>query len=289
MAKKTKKTTPPVNEEELIYHFQLPDANLMWQLSAPLRAYFSPTYFGLDNLHPDKPALYIGNHTLYGGLDVPLYITELYCKRGIFLRSLGDKMHYKVPTWREFVTKYGAVVGSRENCDKLMEARQHLLVFPGGTREICKRKGEEYQLTWKNRLGFARMAIQNGYPIIPLASLGPDEAYTIVYDAADMLNSPLGKWLKRTRLLPLLRQGEALPPLSRGLGFTGLPRPEKFYFEFGQPIDTTRFAGQHENEDVLWALRHEVETAVYAQLNHLREYRKENPDTELWRKLLKKL
>jgi hypothetical protein len=35
-----------------------------------------------------------------------------------------------------------------------------VLVYPGGGREVAKRKGEKYQLLWKERVGFARLAIE---------------------------------------------------------------------------------------------------------------------------------
>ena len=50
-----------------------------------------------------------------------------------------------------------------------------MLVFPGSGREVTKRKGEAYKVIWKERTGFARMAIEHGYPITPFASVGPEE------------------------------------------------------------------------------------------------------------------
>ena len=39
---------------------------------------------------------------------------------------------------------------------------------------------EKYQLIWKERLGFAKLAIEYGYPIIPFAAVGAGDAYDIV-------------------------------------------------------------------------------------------------------------
>jgi hypothetical protein len=48
-----------------------------------------------------------------------------------------------------------------------------VLVFPGGGREVTKRKGEAHKVIWKERTGFARMAIEHGYieraPAVDLA------------------------------------------------------------------------------------------------------------------------
>jgi hypothetical protein len=73
-----------------------------------------------------------------------------------------------------------------------------VLVFPGGAREVFKRKGEAYRLIWKERIGFVQMAAAHGYPIVPFASVGADEAYDIEFDAADLMRSPIGTLLRAT-------------------------------------------------------------------------------------------
>jgi len=57
-----------------------------------------------------------------------------------------------------------------------MGERATVLVFPGGAPEVNKRRGEKYQLMWKERIGFARLAIQYSYPIVPFAAVGAEES-----------------------------------------------------------------------------------------------------------------
>lgn len=47
------------------------------------------------------------------------------------------------------------VLGTPENCAALMQAGQSILVFPGGGREVMRRKGEAYRLIWKRCRGGA--------------------------------------------------------------------------------------------------------------------------------------
>ena len=42
-----------------------------------------------------------------------LFADGLYRERGIVLRSLADRNHFKVPVWRDFVEQTGAVLGNR--------------------------------------------------------------------------------------------------------------------------------------------------------------------------------
>ncbi len=252
--------------------FTPPSARLVHWATALHKAYFDPVFLGLQQIDLERPALWVGNHTLYAMLDTPLLCERLY-QEGVMLRALGDRGHLKVPLWGQALLKAGMVPGSPENCQALMLSGQHILVFPGGGREVMRRKGEAYQLIWKQRTGFARMAIEHGYDIIPFAALGPDEALDIVADANDIMASRAWRWLKNK--LPLdrmTRGGDMIPPLVKGLGFTPLPRPERIYFGFGARIATQHLAG-NTDQATLWALRETVAECVRDQLCALKKYR----------------
>jgi hypothetical protein len=52
---------------------------------------------------------------------------------------------------------------------------------------------------------------------------------------------------------------------------------EHGYFWFGKPIDTTRFAGRHEDDDAARAVRDEVKAAVEAAVVFLQAEREHDP------------
>lgn len=236
--------------------------------------WFDPQFHGLENVDPAMPSLFVGNHTIFGIIDSPLLVAGLYSRTGVYPRSLGDEYHYEIPVWGDLLLRYGTVPGSRENCARLMAAGQHVLVFPGGAREVAKRRGEENRLTWKNRTGFAHMAIRFQYPILPFASLGADDMYSILYDADDFQASALGRrLLANDKVAKLLRDGDLFMPLVRGLGPTLLPRPERFYFMFGKPIPTTEFAGQENSKAAQWELRERVADAIEGMIEQLKAIR----------------
>lgn len=258
--------------------FSPPPAELLHALSAPLRRWFSPVFLGLEEAEPKRPALYVGNHTLYGVLDAPLMAEHLYRAHGVFLRSLGDRVHAKVPGWSHFLTSLGAVVGTPDHCAALMRAGESILVFPGGSREVFRRKGERHSLIWKQRVGFARMALEHGYDIVPFGALGADENYKILFDAGDVERSPLLSGLaERVGLLWATRGGENLPPLAVGVGPTPIPRPQRLYFGFGARV--TPPAGPSSDE-AAWALREQVAASIQDQIQRLRAYRE--ADRQTW-------
>jgi len=270
--------------------FNPPSVKTLWRISAPLRLYFSPKFYGMDNVDPERPALFVANHTIYGVLDVPLYAIELYHKKGIFIRGLADHFHYKVPFWRDFLSWIGAVRGTPENCEKLMESKDNIIVFPGGGREVCKRRGELYQLIWKQRTGFVRLAIKHQYPIIPLASVGIDDAFSILVDRNDIFNSFAGKIVQQSGLLEyVIKRGEEIPAITRGIGLTPIPRPERVYVSFGKPVETAPYKNHHDDKQTLFTLREQIENKIKKQLGELLLLRYQENDSGLLRRVLNRL
>ena len=255
-----------------------PPAKTMGRLLAVHRLWHRPWMTGLDNIDPKRPTLFVGNHTIYGMLDVPLLGYEVYQRKGVYIRGLADRMHYKIPIWRDIFKWIGSVVGTRENCSALMDSGAHIMVFPGGSREVAKRKGEAYQLIWKDRTGFARMAVEHGYRIIPFAAVGAEECYDILIDSNDIMGSGLVKWLKTTALgSKFIGDGEQIFPLSRGLGLSMIPRPERFYYSFGEPIETAQHQGESDDPEVLAEVRDAVKESIETQLAALRKVQAKDP------------
>lgn len=249
--------------------------------------YFSPRFFGMENVKPGTRMLFVGNHTLDGGLDAPLLLRALYEQKQVYLRALGDRFHFHVPLWRDMLQRWGVVEGSRENCARLMEEGWPILVFPGGGREVMKNRGEAYQLLWKDRTGFARMAMQYGYDIVPFAAVGADDAYSIHYDANDFRASVLGKWLTRHGLMKkYLRDGEIFMPWVTGIGVTRIPRPERMYFNIGPAISTYAMKDLCSDKSAQWALREQVSTAIYGLMDELFRIRAADQDYSWWRRRL---
>jgi 1-acyl-sn-glycerol-3-phosphate acyltransferase len=244
------------------------------------KLFTAPVFFGLERVPRYRPALFVGNHTLMGMLDVPLMILELLEECGVLIHPLGDHVHFQVPLWRELLEGFGVVDGSPESCAELMDAGKSIVVFPGGGREVFRRKGEKYQLLWKQRAGFARMAAEHRYPIVPFASVGADDCFDIVVDGNDLLRSPLRPIIER------LNPGkDMIPPLLRGIGLSPLPRPERFYFHFGEPIETAHLEGKSDDAAAVFTVREQVREAVEAGIEFLLAERANDPQRSFLNRL----
>lgn len=267
--------TPPSSKS---VSFERPDAELLRRFHAAVtvpRKLVSPVFRGLEHIPDDRPLLFVGNHVVYSGLDAVVLFDHLLREKGIFLRPLGDHLHFKVPVWGEVLTRFGVVDGTRENCRALMQHGECVLVFPGGAREVAKRRGEKYKLLWGNRLGFAKMAIENGCTIVPYATVGGEEMFDILVDGNDVLESPLGKVVIKLEL----RQ-DALVPLVKGVGPTPIPRPERFYYQFEAPIRVDRFRGDA-SEPNARELRDRTKAAVEHAIAELLELQANDPTRRL--------
>ena len=187
---------------------------------SPLMDLYKPYVDGLEHLPADGRFLLVGNHTQFGLNEIILIPYFVRKAIGTQVRTLAVRDLARNGRQGSFFTAYGAVVGSPENASELMRANQTILVFPGGGREMPKFKGEEYTLRWDNRYGFARSAIEHGYPIVAAGLVGGDDVLTSM-TTRDSRWGRLSEWTSE-RLSG--RTDMAFPPL-RGIGPTMDPPP----------------------------------------------------------------
>ena len=117
------------------------------------------------------------------------------------------------------------VRGTRANFRALMGDRQTILVFPGRAREVNKRRGQQYQLLWSERIGFTRLAIEHGYPIVPFATVGAEEMLDVIVDQNTPIYGELARLYEKYTGFPT-------PPVVRGVGPTPIPTPGAPVFLF---------------------------------------------------------
>ena len=235
-----------------------------------------PRVYGVERVPDRGPFLLVGNHTLYGLQDVPSLVYEIERARGVFVRPLGDHLHFAIPIWPTCCASSGWFAAPARTATRYSQAEQGVMVFPGGAHEVFKGRGQHYQLMWRERVGFARLAVAHGCPIIPFAAVGADDTYTVMLDAAHPLAKPIRAISDRVTGRP-----DAFIPIARGLGPTLIPRPERFYFHFAPPIDTTPLAGQHDNIDALRTLRDQVKHGVEDGITFLLAERESDPHRRL--------
>ena len=107
---------------------------------------------------------------------------------------------------------------------RLLKNNDKVLLFPGGAREVVKKRGEEYQLIWKETPDFVRLAAKCKALIVPFAAVGADDAYDVVMETEEQLEHPVLGPLLRGILQRIgtgnLDPSESVFPLTRLPGVT---------------------------------------------------------------------
>jgi 1-acyl-sn-glycerol-3-phosphate acyltransferase len=242
---------------------------------APVVDLYRPYVEGLRNLPGDGRFLLVGNHTQTSpeAVLIPYLVRRAL---GVRVRPLTDRRMGGMPgPAGDLFAACGAVVGSPETARELMRHNEPILVFPGGGREIPKFKGEEHTLRWDGRTGFARLAVEHNYPIVPVALVGGDDVYR-------SLTTRQGRWGRLSMRLTEKVSGRSdmAVPLMRGIGPTLIPRPQRMYVKFGDPIDTMKPPRVSEEK---WAatVKQSTQNSLEQSLADLLEVRAGDPYREL--------
>lgn len=185
----------------------------------PFVRYFRTEITGSENL-PKGASLIISNHAVWG-IDVLIFLAAYYHQTGKIIRGLGEHLLFSNPFVGEGFRKCGAVDGTQENAVRLLKSGQAAICYPGGARDSFKNWRQRYQLLWEGRTGYLRSAVLANAPIVPMASLGVDDAYITIGR-----EKIIGRWWMGKPKYDL--------PIFFGLGL--LPFPVKFRFLFGKPI-----------------------------------------------------
>jgi pimeloyl-ACP methyl ester carboxylesterase len=153
---------------------------------APWKALTSPVFHGRHNVSlamqrnaRGTAVLFVGNHGVYGLLDMPLLIEELstMMSKGRRLRSMAHETHFgqfsslSGGAWGRFATAIGAVPATPRNFYRLLRNGEAVLLFPGGAAEVCRRRGQnKYSLVWKENTDFVRSAAKLNATIVPFSA-----------------------------------------------------------------------------------------------------------------------
>jgi 1-acyl-sn-glycerol-3-phosphate acyltransferase len=238
-----------------------PDLQIIYRI---VKALFNPVIVGEERI-PDRPCLFVGNHSLFaldGWVIGPIFIKEL----ARFPRGLGDKFLFTIDRVADQIVKMGGVMGHPEVCSAMMEAGKDLMVFPGGAHEAVKPARDMYELMWKERYGFVKLAAKHGYTIMPFGIVGPDEFYGHLMEGEDIPDSPVGRLLTRFGLLNENTRSDILPPIPIGALGTLFPKPQRIYLGFGEPIDLSAYEGRTPTRKQQREIRQEVADQIEEQL-----------------------
>jgi 1-acyl-sn-glycerol-3-phosphate acyltransferase len=139
------------------------------------RRYFRVETFGIENI-PDGPCLLVANHSGQLPWDGVSVGSSLLFDRDPprLVRAMVDRFVQKIPFVSYFFARIGQILGTPENCRRLLEGGEAILIFPEGVKGISKPITRRYQLE-PFGAGFMRLALETKAPIVPVAIIGAEE------------------------------------------------------------------------------------------------------------------
>jgi 1-acyl-sn-glycerol-3-phosphate acyltransferase len=149
------------------------------------------------------------------------------------VRGMAEYFLPTLPFFNVMLHRAGSVVGRPENCARLLQQGEAIMAFPEGERGFVKTYRQRYQLQ-RFGLGFVRLALETGTPIVPIGIVGSEE------QSPGLANiRPLGRLI-----------GSPAFPITATFPFLGLagflPLPVRFHIHFGNPI---QFEGDPNEDD----------------------------------------
>lgn len=210
--------------------------------------YFRGRAHGVENI-PSGRVMLVANHS--GQLP---YDAVGVCAAAFFeaepprvVRAMVERFVPTLPFVGTTFARWGQVLGSVENCERLLADEECILVFPEGAKGVSKPFTRRYQLE-DFGLGFIRLALATNSPIVPVAVVGAEE------QAPAVNVKPLAK-LFGAPSFPLV----PYPPF-----FPVLPLPSRYRIYFGEP---RCFAGDPDDDDeVIGELAKQVRLSIESMI-----------------------
>jgi 1-acyl-sn-glycerol-3-phosphate acyltransferase len=223
--------TPPANEFG-VDPYGL-DVDYVVAAIAPLlwlyRKYFRVQLYGVEQVPAEGRVVLVANHSGQLPFDAAMIEIALLIDKDPprVARALVEKWVPTLPFVSTFMARCGQIVGTPENCRRLLAADEAILVFPEGVRGLNKPYRERYRLRPFGP-GFMRLALESGAPIVPIAVIGAEEQAPALFDL-----KPLARLLS----FPAFPVTPTILPL---------PLPARYHIHFGAPM---RFSGSPDEED----------------------------------------
>lgn len=210
-------------------------ASIIPALGKIMRLYFRSEVRGMDRMPEEGGALIVSNHS--GGLmamDVPIIAAAFVAEFGP-ARPFYVLAHDIMFTGNAdpFFRRCGFLPATRGNADAVLSSGAVTIVFPGGDYDVARPTLRANVIDFGGRTGYVRTALTNGVPIVPVVSIGGQEA---------QLHLSRGGWLARLTRIDKLFRFPYLPisvgfPFGLSVGFPpNLPLPTKITTEVLDPI-----------------------------------------------------
>ena len=236
-------------------------ATLLPLLRLAVKGWFRSEVTGIDAI-PAGGALLVSNHS--GGLlamDVPIIAVAFFDHFGTDrpLYILAHDMLF-VGFGKQLLGRAGFVRANRTNAAKVLKSGAVTVVFPGGDYDAFRPTSEANRIDFAGHTGYVRTAVEAGVPIVPIVSIGGQEAQLFL-----SRGEALAKFLKLDGLMR-----SKIAPLTFGFPFgfslgipPNFPLPTKIRTRVLEPIDLrAEFGPDPDIAEIDRVVRERMQTAL---------------------------
>ncbi len=203
-------------------------ARLNWWFHFLSRIYWRAEFEGMENIPAEGSALLVANHRGFMPFDGVVHRSLILAHRKRHIRFLVIASLFKFPFLSDFLVRQGGVVASQVNTQKLFRRRELVGIFPEGISGAFRMYRGAYKLGDMSRNAFARMAIENGVPLIPSATIGHVEIFPILARI-------------RTSFAPRVL-GWPFLPVTPTFPLLPVPLPTKWHIRYLEPIPVSGYS-----------------------------------------------
>jgi len=202
---------------------------------------------GLERI-PRKGRLLIAVNHSFATYDSFLLGAAIYLKVGRKPYGLADHNFFKLRLVSEFSKRLGLVEGDHENAERLLAQDELVMLAPGGMREAIRPKTQAFQVRWKNRKGFVRLAIRTQTPVMVAACPDADRLL-------DVYPNFLTPWFYKRLKLPFV--------YFKGVGLSPIPRPVSLTHHLSEVMVPPAWDG---TKETLFALVQQFHRQIYRKM-----------------------
>lgn len=238
-----------------------------------------------NDINTLRNAVLIGYHSR-STIDLAYLVLNLQLKVVIYY------LVFEIPIVKFIIKSLGGIPSARGEhtiegklnfINILINSEQPVLLLPGGSYEFAKPSSDMYKVLWKASPGFARLIVNDIYPIkqqirvIPFYTKNCEKCFlnsTYLYDSTSKLMRQLLCELKRGKLwyIPAFVIGTIV-----SFGFFLIPYPVKLDTYFGEPIlvlpnessEDFAYRVQMSLQELINKVEISSEDALYERNNHV--------------------
>ncbi|KAL8057142.1 hypothetical protein ABFX02_04G165500 [Erythranthe guttata] len=252
---------------------------------------------GLGGIPSQGPVILVGNHMMMS-VDAVLLVSSFWTNENIMVRGMAHPLFFerlkkggKLPdlSMLDVIRVLGGAPVSATNLYKALSVNSHVLLYPGGFRELFHQKGEEHKLFWPAKSEFVRMAARFGAKIVPFGCVGEDDVVQLLLDRNDQMKfPPLKAFIEELTGEAVRLRSDAEGEIREQLLYypVVLPKiPGRLYFRFGKPISMEGREDILTDKEKADEMYLEIQNEVHKCIDYLKENREKDP----YRNLLARL